>query len=330
MTIPFRRSGGAIEPSGRLWPNGEFTVGYAPCGGMEREATLDEFLDAATAHFDLSLPSNSHKVEDHGKPRRGTKGLTADGKRTVRCAAECMQSKYGKARLSFVTLTLPSVTYEESWLLSTCWSEIVRVFFQRIKRALEKVGLPTSYVSVTEMQPKRSIREGHPALHLHFVIVGRHRSSGPWAFTPKFFAQNWRAVISTYVPGVENWDSVENVQRVKKDCSGYLSKYISKGMSMGDPPRSDGTGWSLPTAWYNLSINLRRWVKIHTRTDSRLMESIEIACRDGSASKLCHYVHAGTFEFGAGPGPHYFVGKLNKEGMRVFLDIWRAYVGIPS
>lgn len=324
--LPGRRVGGVMEPSGRLWPDGQFTVGYAPCGGMEREMSPSEYASAWDAHLGSSLPSNSHNLKDPGAPKRGTRGITSHGKRVLKNAVWRMQRLYGKRSLSFVTLTLPSVSYEESWYVSSNWSEILRVFYQALGRELERHGLPKSYAGCTELQPERSQREEHPSLHIHFVCVGRWRSRGGWALSPGDFRRLWESSVSPYLSQKYSWDACENVQMVKKDVSAYLGKYLSKGVSMDSPPRSDGTGWSLPTAWYNVNLTLRRWVLDNVRRHPELMEYLETAARDGSLGGGCHYLFSGVIEAMAGTGPHYFVGKLTGEAMSELVEIWKASV----
>lgn len=313
-----------MEPTGRLWPNGEFSVGYAPCGGMERLLTPKERADKAVPPIGLSLPSNSHKERDEGAPKRGTKGLTTHGKRVLRNAAWRLQRLYGKKCLSFVTLTLPDVTYEESWYVSSNWAEICRIFYQKLARRLQAAGLPDHYCGCTEMQPARSDREGHPALHLHFVVVGRRTPRQHWSFSPSDFRALWKSVLGRYLPGERDWSAVENCQMVKRDVSSYLSKYLSKGISMDSPPRSDETGWSLPTAWYNCGLRLRRWVLDNIRRDPELMESLEYVATSGATESCCHYCFSGVIEEMAGPGPHYHVGKLRGEFMRELIEMWQA------
>lgn len=315
-----------MEPCGRLWPNGEFSIGYCVAPGMDCEVTHSEMAKAIDAHLGLSVDSNSHTFKDEGESPRGAKGLTAHGKKVLRNSVQRMQRLYGKKRLSFVTLTLPAVTYEEGWYVSTCWAEIVRVFYQKLGRRLERCGLPTAYVGCTELQQIRADREGHPALHLHFVIVGRHSRYGKWCLSPSDFREMWRSVLGVYLQGERQWSSVENVQQVKKDASAYLSKYVSKGICMERPPRRDETGWSLPTSWYNVSLGLRQWVLLNIRTHPRLMEMMERVCMDGGMGSYCHYYFAGTIEGMPGPGPHYFVGKLKGDDMRDLIEVWRCEV----
>lgn len=318
--IPFREKKAVIEPTGRLWPNGEFTIGYSVAGSMERESTHAEIARGMNSHLGLSLPSISHSPSDEGKAPKGTKGLTGHGKKVLRNAVGRIQGLYGKRRLSFVTLTLPNLTYEQHWYISSNWSQIVRVFFQKLGRHLESAGLPVVYASCTEMQPGRCESEEVPALHLHFVCVGRSRSGGAWAFSPVEFRRMWASVLQLYVGEIEDTRALENVQMVKKDASSYMAKYVSKGCSLDTPPRSDETGWSLPTSWYNVNLKLRRWVLENIRRSPELMNHLERMARNGSLGGFCHYFFAGVIEESAGPGPHYFVGKLKGEFMNELIS----------
>ena len=324
--IPGRQIGGAWAPTGRLWPDGQFSIGYAPSGGAELLETPAEYARKWDEPIGLSLASNSHNMRDDGKPRRGTKGMTAHGRKLLKNAVWRMQRLYGKRSLSFLTLTLPGLTYEESWNVSSQWSNIVRVFFQRLGRLLESKGLPTAYASCTELQPGRCEREGHPALHLHIVIVGRWRGRGAWACKPCEFRDCWAAVVQPYLFNQYCWDACENVQGIKKDVSAYLAKYLSKGISMNEPPRSDGTGWGLPTCWYNVSLKLRRWVLDNIRRSPELMELIETTVKSAGLDSVVHYFFAGEIEEMPGPGPHYYVGKFRGDFHRELIEIWKAGV----
>ena len=325
-TIPHREYRGTMEPSGRLWPNGEFSIGYSVAPGCDVESTHAEMAAAMDGHLGSSIDSNSHSAPDEGAVRRGVNGLTAHGKKVLRNSIWRIQRLHGRARMAFVTLTLPAATFEQSWLISTDWSRIVRVFFQKLGRYFEKIGLPTVYASCTEMQTERMDEDGHPALHLHFVCVTKRRGEKGYAITPGEFRWLWASVIGPMVPDVEFWGAVENVVALKGDASRYMSKYLSKGTAAVDPPRSDETGWSLPTAWYSVRANLRRWVLDNVRAHPRLMEIMERACLDGVMWQGCDYFYPGVIEEMHGPGPHYFVGKLKGEVMAEIVEIWRSEV----
>lgn len=324
--IPGVKVGGAMEPAGRLWPNGEFSIGYAPAGGAERRLSPKEYADRLTPPLGSSIDSNSHRYPDEGAVRRGVNGLTSHGKKVLRNSIWRIQRLHGRSRMAFVTLTLPDITFEQSWGISTDWSRVVRVFFQKLGRYFERLGLPTCYAACTEMQTERLGDDGHPALHLHFVCVTKRRGEKGYAITPGEIRWLWASVIGPMVPDVEFWGAVENVVALKGDASRYMSKYLSKGTASVEPPRSDETGWSLPTAWYSVRANLRRWVLDNIRSHPRLMEIMERACLDGAMFQGCEYYFSGEIEAMRGTGPHYFVGKLKGPDMEEIIEIWAAEV----
>ena len=329
LNIPGRQAGGAVKPCGRLWPNGEFSFGYQPAGGAERLETPSEYASKWDAPLGLAQTSNSHKVQDPGAPRRGTKGLTSYGKKMLRNCVWRMQRLYGKRRLAFVTLTLPDLTYEEHWTVASNWAEIVRVFYQKLGRRLAVRGLPRDYAGCTEMQPTRAEREEVPALHLHFIVVGRRANRESWALHPRDFRRIWASVVGRYVARGKNWSACENVGAVRKDASSYMSKYVSKGCSMAEPPRGDEIFWSLPTAWYNAAHRLKKWVASNTRSHPILMEYLESASIIGFSPEAFHYLNWGTLEKCPGPGPHFCVGRLRGDFQTELLEFWNSQVFGP-
>ncbi len=72
------------------------------------------------------------------KKRYGLQGITEKGKKTTSNCALLLQEKYGKARLGFATCTLPGYSNAVLQVISSQWSEIVRRFYQQIRRDLKK------------------------------------------------------------------------------------------------------------------------------------------------------------------------------------------------
>lgn len=320
--VPGRRYGGTMEPCGRLWPNGEFSVGYAPGGGLEGLETEIERAVEGVAHLGLALAPNSHREVDYGAPKRGTSGMTTYGRRLLRNAVGRMEEVYGIKRLSFITLTLPALEFDEFWNVSSNWSDILRVFYQRLGRLLESRGLPKDYAGCTELQPNRTKAEGVPALHIHFVVCGRSSRYSPWAVKPSEYRGIWADSCSLYTYSEHDWAQCENCQGVLYSAASYLTKYMAKGGLDCPPIRSDGTGWSLPTSWYNCSLALKRWVVDNTRVDGALVDMLEYLCRKKIISPDCEYFYEGVIEEMRGTGPHYFVGKLTKSGMDELTKLW--------
>lgn len=282
VSIPQRKVNGHYEPVGRLWPSGRFGIGWRLNG--DREETHHETLfwkgrrlqvdkghggQYSTANMEAAQVGSSNARNYHTLPEpndcphysvpRGSKGMTKYGRNVVESACKLLEWKYGKKNLSFVTLTLPNITDDECWAIAANWNNIVRVFFQRLRRAARRKGREFHYVGVTEYQPKRTRREAIPALHLHFVMHGR--VGGSYIFSPKQFRYHWRNALRSYVSGSKFWDACENVQQVKASAGSYLGKYLSKGVSEDSDIRRTRPLAPLPSAWYSISRVLLRSVK---------------------------------------------------------------------
>lgn len=322
--IPGRIKGGAIRPSCHLWPNGEYTLGYAPGAGFEAEKTWGEWYEGVQGPLDLAMLHNSHNDLEEEVIPRGQKGISTQGARMVRNAADALEKFYGKERLSFATLTLPRMEFEEYWHVSSNWAEIVRRFYQKLTRALAKRGGSRSYVGVTELQPRRTDREGVPALHLHFVFVGRKTRTAAWMVHYSEIRWWWKEVVQWCVGRSLNFEHCENVQEVKQSAGGYLGKYMSKGSDCVAPIAVGVFGWHLPTAWYNVSLKLKRWVTNNTFITPAMSELMEVAWRSGALQSGSDYFYEGVIEECSGPGPHFCVGRLKQADYMDMVAIYRA------
>lgn len=256
---------------GRIWPDGEFV--------LWAEVTKDISDPEQAIPLGLSEVSNSHSVPEDSKERlrRGLGGITKHGQRMVKSAAYLLQQKYGAAQLSFLTCTIPG-SPEETIEVAMAWSEIVRSFYQKLKRKLVGAHLSPGIVGVTEIQPKRFKRTGGMPLHLHIVFQGAP-SDYCWAFAPRDFTSWWRDTVSAIVPQMAKYSfaSATNVQKVKKSAAGYLGKYMSKGEAdikeiVDECPEVVD---ALPHSWYNLTKEARSGVKSYTRYGPEVGEMLE-------------------------------------------------------
>lgn len=293
----------------RIYPNGEFSGGYVSDRRFDHRSETDPnafrygnlwwFNDPSLRRWleeristgqeeplDLSIPSNYHK-------RRGLNGITSRGSRLVRNTAYLLQKKYGRKRLSFLTLTVPPLGDDGERKVCDSWSDIVRLFGQWLKRSLRERGLPESYVGVTEIQEKRWRNRGEVGLHLHIVFVGRKTVGDGWSFSPGDFRGRWCQLLSHVVGYSVRSSSVENLQMVKKSASGYLGKYMSKGvMIVGEIAEAKGEEY-IPKAWYTCSIGLKRAFAKSTRMiwddEVNIMARLPLLSCSGVFSRV--YVH---------------------------------------
>lgn len=225
-----------------------------------------------------STPANSRKT------KRGYRGLTSRGKNLVREAAIGLETRYGKKRLTFWTVTLPHMTDEDYRNVCSNWSAVCKSLKEKIIYRLKEAGLPTHVVAVTEMQPKRWENHGVPAWHLHLVFVGCP-STGGWVIQPEEADNMWSSTVEKWCSNPYVWRSSSKLERIKKSVGRYLSKYLSKGVSVIDAVEEMWPG-CIPSSWYICTKSLRSWVDTSTRKG----ESI--------ASWLYQLIHDSASEIG--------------------------------
>ena len=266
---------------GKLWPNGEFGLGFQKRVDMRsrrkfvyaafdnpdnpetrawacRMALAQRWCDEtgqSVPALGLSPHTNSHK-----RAKRGSKGISSFGRKMIRNGAYLLQQRYGRQHLSFLTVTLPSVTVEESLQISACWSEIVRRYLQSLNRLLKRRSMPEGIVGCTEIQESRLERDGVLGLHLHLVFVGRAARKG-WAVSYLEVRKLWQRELERVVNHPLDCSSTENLERVKVDAEQYLGKYMSKGVSSTNSLIEVGLGDFLPSAWWSMSLSLKKLVK---------------------------------------------------------------------
>jgi len=273
-------------PCCRIWPNGEFGISYHnrtessdPLPDREWSGqhitsetiqrgvlwTLLEQWVVAIATWDflpwlVKSPKSAQRPETYGR-----KGITGYGQKVVRSGAYLLQEKYGKERLSFLTLTVPRYGHREECKIAGRWAYLTKSLLQALRRRLEKAGLPKSIVLVTELQPKRLQGREPGCLHLHLVFVGRERGKG-WAYSPREYRELWLGLLSGVLGRKLPSAPCENVQRVEKDASQYLSKYMSKGVeSVTD--YAEINGWDMvPRQWWSATAPIKEAVKKYTIT----------------------------------------------------------------
>lgn len=266
--------------TGAIWPSGKFGLSRVktrdidpPIKGYqlprqsleeceERIKNFQHYLESGEqSPLGLSSVTNSHSGHSTRAPR-GSGGITSYGRNMVESAATILQEKYGRRRLSFLTLTVPSVSNEDMERICKGWAEIVRVLMQRMTRHLNRCGLPGEIVGVTEVQEMRSHSEARAVLHLHWVFVGR-RNKGTWVISPDLVRYWWQETLRKYIvtSPMPDFAASENLQQVRKDAGSYLGKYISKGRDSVEKIQEYRSRGSMPSTWWNCSLSLKRLVK---------------------------------------------------------------------
>lgn len=198
------------------------------------------------------------------RPRYGQNGISSRGKRTVKGASALLQKMYGKERLGFCTLSLPSYSKQQISTLAEKWANVVRVFFQKFKRELKAIGCSNELVGVTEIQIKRFRKYGVVAPHLHFVYVCRADKNAQFYVHVNVIRRLWKETLISQVKqdfredGQEvEWGACVDCQVVKKSVSSYLGKYMSKGSAIIGEIHDAGKKAELPRHWWTISAAFR-------------------------------------------------------------------------
>lgn len=264
------------------------TVTYVDADTRQRETIVTghsqeqaEILNLPHWRLGSSVPPipNTNQTNESTRKRKGRSGISAYGRRTIRSACTILEEKYGKSGLAFLTLTAPALSPDGKILFVSQWGTICETLRQRLRRLAKRQGVNLDWVDVTELQPRRSAREGWACLHLHAVF--NSRLQGGYWLTADEIRSIWADVLAYYTGDEICTKSAVDIVAVKKSAANYLGKYISKG---GDTIKQfEDTPWAdmMPTKWWYVSSNLKREVK-----ESQVVlppEESETLAQDGEA-----------------------------------------------
>lgn len=233
----------------------------------------------------LSMPQSSHTPL-----KRRKRGMTGDARRKIRNAVFLMERKYSAKRLTFCTITLPTLSPSFRRYLHLNWGNFKRQVIQQITRRLKKAGSPLYVVEVSEISFKRYAKYGELYLHMHLVWANTRTSprsersaenpcragrGNAWAIDIEWLRPaihsillNFQEKTDRFLGGVDKGEEevlplprVE-VARVKKSVSGYMAKYLSKAQKglkellQAFPELEE----EIPYQWYYLGGGIRKWV----------------------------------------------------------------------
>lgn len=282
---------------GRIWPNGNFSIGIGPTGQAALEfeegdpGNLAAFgaagdISAAVAALTSSNALNSHTPESE-PAQRGLKGITGLGQQMLRSACYILERDYGNHDLCFATLTVPTLSQPGRVRLAQNWSELVRQLLQWVSRKLIAAGRPTKVCGCTEIQTARLQARSEGYLHLH-VIWPSHSNAAArlWAVEWEEIRDWWeRALVRFSGEQLPHHPRVETAP-VRKSAERYMGKYLSKGSGecLGEFITDLGED-SVPSAWWFMTADLRHQVKAETahgpNTGTLLDAVIQNALNDG-------------------------------------------------
>lgn len=274
--------------TGKVYPDRSFSIGRIP---REKKKTAEKVYDRDyTQQFDSVTKINksyrgveiehiewldgvAHSRKFNKSPKLSQKrgkyggnGITGFGRRVVKNGAILLERKYGVGRLGFVTATIPNFDSETIRMVSTNWALVVKRFFQKIKRHLEKKVQPLEIVCCSEIQEKRFRKYGDVAPHLHFIYVCKTRAhEKKFSIIAHTLRRYWRESMSQVIElkgGKVNtqvsFNSSINAQVIKKSAANYLGKYMSKGGKIIEELQEKGLADHLPSQWWTASKLMKK------------------------------------------------------------------------
>lgn len=291
----------------RLWPNGEFGMGFyrrmavepLPVGTQPKRPqsyswTASELyswcIDMVKRGFEPSqilsvLPAiqrkslefvdplgSSNATKTHTTAKRGSKGLTAYGARMLRNGCFMLARRAGTRNCALLTCTLPPMAPEIQKCISANWGEICRVFNQWVHRRLLAAGGCPWLVGCVEIQEKRLDREGGLPLHLHLTFQAR--TGKEHTINLHEVSRAWMRAVCCCVPMAAYYDfsAATRIEGIKKSVENYLSKYISKGIT-DNVVRRIAEGYVLPSTWWFGVGGFKKLIKKEMIYDSEVMAS---------------------------------------------------------
>ena len=221
---------------------------------FDGEVDLDRFIKS---------PELSQEKKAYGK-----NGITGYGKRVVRNSSLLLQDKIARHRLGFFTATMPNLGEKNLRLVISSWGEIVRKFFQELRREYGRQGCDFPYISVTEIQEKRFSKTGLPYPHLHWVSICKKPRSRGFVISANRIRQIWKRAICNSLRGSVPAESLDRIsfnasvdaQVVKKSACAYLGKYISKGCAVVKSMQEKGFD-EFPRQWWSCSKDVKKMFK---------------------------------------------------------------------
>jgi hypothetical protein len=254
------------SPSGQVWPNGEFGVGYY-CD-YEETTYQDEYnyvlANPSESEVELTpeVVSSLTLSDVPNSDKRGLKGLTTYGARMVRSGCYLLESKLGREDCMMWTLTVPTLNREGRVQLARNWGKLVNELVKWLTRRLGESGRPPAIIGCTEIQTGRLEKYRQGYLHLHLVCPARSNRGGRWAVDANRFRAWWKTAIERH-----SGHSIPTLPRiqaevVKRSAEAYMGKYLSKGGDDCLPAFIEDLGeGSVPGQWWFCSSLMRTRIR---------------------------------------------------------------------
>jgi hypothetical protein len=250
-------------------------------------ADVDQGVPAYSVEPDLQmglLNVTISRKQNSSLAPRGSHGLPKRGKELIEDGLVFLFNKSKKEKVSpvFWTATLPThyrdgspLTQDDLRHLLGHWAEVIKRTFEELTRELERLGLPTWFLYVTELQENRLMP------HIHAILPNRY--AGSWKLHYSKTDEIFGRVVSNLLGNAVDVTSACRLDPIHgmSKLSDYLVKFnkIGSYMSKGSKALAAAkiTGMPLPKSWYGSDLETKKAVR-----DSILT----VHCDDATMSSL--------------------------------------------
>lgn len=346
--VPKRSTQSTKVAVGRIWPNGEFSLGYVsegeevfPCDdrplrecqppvepddvgwcseqleAFEEEAEGPDFLNADPGSRSVTLSDayNSHKPPP--RAAYGLKGLSAKGRKMIRNGAYLLEKVLGKEDCTMITLTVPTLEKAARVVVAKKWGVLTNRLVQYLTRELLSQGRKPAIIGCVEIQTGRLAKYGQGYLHLHLICPAHSNAGRFWAIEASALRAWWAEALERVIG-----HSLPHLPRVEtaivtKSVEAYLAKYLSKGTGEELAAFVADVGEEcLPGQWWFCSAPMREAIvekTISGRNCGALLESmIEHLLEQGTGEGFVYIRHVDR-TIGNQPVTCGWIGRLTPE-----------------
>lgn len=344
--------------TGKLYPDRSFSIGFVPKIAKkkaEKEYDRAYSLQEPTNELDVvnwltgvdtiegkfqsisesPLLVKGLKSSQKKRGSYGESGITKYGRRFCKNACILLEQRYGVRRLGFATATFPRMGGDTCEFVNGNISDIIRRFYQKIKRFFEKRGREFIYVGVVEIQEKRFGTSGLPVPHIHFVYVAKTGIRGRYIIDTKECYPMWNDAVNEVfelngrekIMGKSGHKGSVKLEPVRTSAAAYLGKYISKGCKVVEAMKEKGFN-RFPKQWWTACMRCKKLFK----------ESV--VCMDANLCKsffygLEHYLHEGIITWARFveveiAGEYRTMGLVGTISQDAYSAIVSAYSQVPT
>jgi hypothetical protein len=330
----------AKSPSGQIWPNGEFGLGYyqewEECTRAEEHgyymvsdpSVAGDYEREPVDLLTLSDVINSHKPETPTKRKNGLNGLTSYGAKMVRNGCFLMEQKLGKEDCFMWTLTVPPLGRRARAELARNWGRLTNRLLQWLSRELRRKGRVPAVIGVVEIQTARLEKTRQGYLHLHLICPGHANNGGRFAVDADSLRAWWKEAIERYSGTVLHVSPRVQVEPVRKSVEAYMGKYLSKG-STGELEAfiEDLGEESVPGQWWFASSVLKGRIRDNKASGKRAGLLLEIVVReafDSNNFEIFEFIRHCEVEINGALITVGWYGKLKQEIARELIELSTA------